>query len=254
MNSLVLCETQQQVTTLTLNRPGRHNSLIPDLLEDLLDGLAQATGSHARAVVLQANGRSFSTGGDVRWFFEHRAEPATAALEIVGLLNRVLLAMIDLAAPIVTCVHGTVTGGSLGLVLASDVVLVSPEATFTPYYGPLGFSPDGGWTALLPALIGAKRAEECLFTNRTIGAAKAVEWGLANRIVPADRIREQVLSTARTIAGMKAGSIERSKRLVWGDRSQIAARLEQERQQFVTQIQSGEAREGMEAFLAGRTR
>ncbi len=252
MSSLVLVEKQDEITTLTLNRPERHNSLVPELLQELLNSLSELDQSQGRAVVLQANGRSFSTGGDVRWFFEHRDDLETAASQVVGLLNQVLLAMIALPAPIIAAVHGIVTGGSLGLVLASDVVLLAPEASFTPYYAPVGFSPDGGWTALLPSLIGARRVEECLFTNGTIGSEQAVEWGIANRTVPADRIREQARATARTIAGMKSGSIKRAKRLVGGDYSRIAALLEAERGQFVEQIASSEARDGMEAFLSSR--
>ena len=118
------------------------------------------------------------------------------AQEVVGLLNEVILALIDLPVPVVACVHGPVTGGSLGLVLAADLILVAPEASFTPYYSVIGPSPDGGWTAMLPAVIGEKRAAAVLMLNETISAEQAVAWGMAQRIVPGDVIRDEAQRVA----------------------------------------------------------
>jgi hypothetical protein len=123
VNPLVLLDRSGPVAILTLNRPERHNSLVPPLLHEMLAALETIrTQSAARAVVLQANSRSFSTGGDVRGFYNHIDALETYANTIVGLLNRVILALLDLPVPIVAAVHGIVTGGSLGLVLAADIV------------------------------------------------------------------------------------------------------------------------------------
>jgi 2-(1,2-epoxy-1,2-dihydrophenyl)acetyl-CoA isomerase len=249
MSQLVLSETRNGILTLTLNRPERHNSLVPELLRDLLDALDWREPPELRAAILQANGRSFSTGGDVQAFCDHWDDIAAYANQVVGLLNQVILALIALPVPIVTAVHGIVTGGSLGFVLASDIVLVAPEASFTPYYAVVGYSPDGGWTAMLPSVIGHQRAAEILALNRTITAEQAVAWGIANRIVPADQIRDAARATAEAIARHKPGSVWRTKPLLWGDIGQIARRLDAERQQFVEHIVSAEARAGMAAFL-----
>jgi 2-(1,2-epoxy-1,2-dihydrophenyl)acetyl-CoA isomerase len=255
MSNLVLSRVDGSVAVLTLNRPERHNSLTPELLSDFLAVLETWQNRlDLGAMVVQANGRSFSTGGDVRAFSEHRADIALYSNQVVGLLNRVILALIDFPVPIVAAIHGIVTGGSIGLVLASDIVLAAPAATFAPYYTTVGFSPDGGWTALLPSLIGAKRAAEALLIDQTITADQAVAWGLVNWIVPADRIREEARAIAASIARHSPGSVQRTKRLLWGDRNLIAARLEDERKKFVEQIESAEAQDGMTAFLQRRAR
>jgi 2-(1,2-epoxy-1,2-dihydrophenyl)acetyl-CoA isomerase len=255
MTNLVLLETHNQIATLTLNRPERHNSLVPEFLREILDALdAVSQQIELRAFVLQANGRSFSTGGDVQAFYDHRDNIAPYASEIVGLLNQVVVAMVKWPVPIVSAVHSIVTGGSIGLVLASDIVLVAPEASFTPFYSVVGFSPDGGWTAMLPELIGLNRVRKILMLNQTITAEQAVEWGLANRIVAADRIRDEARDVAKSIAQKKWGSIQRTKRLLSGDVDALAARLEAERQHFVQQIVTPEAQQGMEAFLQRRSR
>ena len=117
MSDLVLVQQDGPVAILTLNRPQRHNSLVPALLEQMLarlDWVSRQAG--IRAVVLAARGRSFSTGGDVQGFADHLSEIERYAERLVGLLNQVMLSMIRLPQPIVAAVHGVVTGGSLGLV------------------------------------------------------------------------------------------------------------------------------------------
>jgi enoyl-CoA hydratase/carnithine racemase len=254
MNQLVLFERTESIAVLTLNRPERHNSLVPALLGELLAALdGVAADPRVRAVVLRANGRSFSTGGDVRGFHAHLGDLEAYASNIVGLLNKIILALVELPVPVVAAVHGMVTGGSMGLVLGSDIALVSPEASFSPYYTVVGFSPDGGWTAMLPAIIGPKRTAEVLFRNLTITAEQAVNWGLASRIVPTERIRSEALKVARYVAAKKPGSVRHTKRLLGMAGGDLAGGLETERVRFVEHITSEEARQGIVAFLEGRS-
>ncbi|MGD8463467.1 MAG: enoyl-CoA hydratase/isomerase family protein [Anaerolineae bacterium] len=255
MGTWVIHERVGPVAVVTLDRAQRHNSLVPEFLAEILAALEEVrAGSSARAMVLQANGRSFSTGGDVREFHAHLADLEAYGREIVGLLNRVIVALVDLPLPVVTAVHGIVTGGSLGLVLGSDVVLVAPEASFTPYYGVVGFSPDGGWTAMLPAIIGPQRAAGILLGNQTISASQAVAWGLASRIVPGERLRDEAMWMAKKIAALKPGSAVHTKRLLRPAYGDLAGRLEAERTRFVAQLGTEEARQGIVAFLEARRR
>ncbi|HEY3364985.1 MAG TPA: enoyl-CoA hydratase/isomerase family protein [Symbiobacteriaceae bacterium] len=252
MGQQVQIETFGPVGVITLNRPQRHNSLVPEFLAEFLAGVATLRErKELRAMVLQGNGRSFSTGGDVRAFHEHQAEIGPYAAGLVQLLNDAVLALLDFPVPIVAAVHGIVTGGSLGLVLASDIVLVAPEATFTPYYSVVGFSPDGGWTALLPQVIGPKRTAEVLMRNLTITAEQAVAWGLAGRVVPADQIHAEARKVADEIAAMQPGSIRATRRLMHAAYRDAAARLAAEHREFCAQVVADEAREGMAAFLTG---
>lgn len=248
--ALVLFERQGSVAVVTLNRPQRHNSLVPELLQEFLDALIRAENDTAvRALVLRANGRSFSTGGDAQGFVANADHIEAYAQQIVGLLNDVILAMIDLRMPIIAAVHGLVTGGSLGFVLGSDIVLVAPEARFAPYYSEVGPSPDGGWAVLLPLIIGQKRAAEILYLNGTIDAETAVAWGLANRLVPADRLHTQAMEMAQQIALKKRGSIRHTKMLLNLDRGELALRLHEEHDHFVRQMVTAEAMDGFREFL-----
>jgi 2-(1,2-epoxy-1,2-dihydrophenyl)acetyl-CoA isomerase len=258
------------VATITIDRAERHNSLVPALLEELISAIdaLDEGGVHdaddaVRAVVLETAGPSFSTGGDVQGFYDNRDDLASYAERTVGGLNDVVLALRDLDVPVVAAVDGPVTGGSLGLVLASDGVFAGPDATITPYYVAVGVSPDGGWTAMLPDGIGRARTTAIIVRNETIQPAQAVEWGIASRLVEGegtvegDRgegvrdqgVREAARATAREIATMKRGSVEATKRLLAGDRETLSDRLAAERRAFVAQVQTDEALEGMRAFL-----
>ncbi|MFN2187132.1 MAG: enoyl-CoA hydratase/isomerase family protein [Candidatus Promineifilaceae bacterium] len=250
MKELVLREDTGSVAVVTLNRPERHNSLVPELLEALLDAVYAVESDPAiRAMVLQSNGRSFSTGGDAQGFVNHQDSLEEYSRTIVGLLNEVMRSMMELRMPIVTAVHGIVTGGAMGLVLASDIVLVTAEASFTPYYSEVGVSPDGGWTALLPSIIGINRAATILILNETITAGQALDWGIAMQYVPAGQIRNAALETAIEITRKKPSSLAHTKKLLRRERSRIKFALEEELEHFVQQITSEEGTRAFSAFL-----
>jgi len=249
MTPMVLTAREGPLAILSLNRAARHNSIIPEMLEELLAAIGNLQSDPTmRAVLLLANGRSFSSGGDLQGFADHLKTAQVYAATLVGLLNRVILAMFDLPVPIVTAVQGPVTGGALGFVLASDVVLVSPEASITPYYSAVGFSPDGGWTALLPLVIGRKRAAEVLYCNKTISPPQAVDWGMASRIVPKEELRTEALRIGQEIIAGHQGSQRRTRELLRPP--DLASRLTKELEQFVAQLGAPDTQERMLHFLS----
>ncbi len=183
---MVKLQRHGAVAILSLNRPERHNALVPELLNDLLAALEDETCQQASALVLRAEGVSFSTGGDLLGFQQHRDTIGEYAYELVGLLNRVILALYEHPVPIVCAVQGQVTGGSLGLLLASDCVTMHRRVTITPWYGVVGFSPDGGWTALLPDIIGRQQTMQWLASNTCCDANDCLAKGLAHQVVDED--------------------------------------------------------------------
>ncbi|MFP9193823.1 enoyl-CoA hydratase/isomerase family protein [Natrialbaceae archaeon A-CW1-1] len=251
------------IATIHVDRADRHNSLVPSLLTEMLEALGRtADDESVRVIVLRTAGPTFSTGGDVASFYDHRESIVDYSSEVVGALNDVIVALRTARPPVIVTVDGQVTGGSLGLLLAADIVVMNRKATITPYYPVVGFSPDGGWTALLPEIIGRTRTMRILATNEIISSEQALEWGLASELVSGDgdgdsdnigegdgAVHERTDAIAREIASMKPGSIERSKRLVGLELAEVERRLERERRAFIEQIQTEEALEGMAAFL-----
>lgn len=250
MSTYVETTVSEGVAVLTVDRSERHNSVIPELLDELYEAIERAQRNpEVRALVMQTAGPVFSTGGDVAAFYDHRDDIAAYANRTVGRLNDVILALRRGPDPVITVVDGLVTGGALGLVLASDIALATPGAEITPYYSVVGFSPDGGWTALLPDRIGPGRTVSVLVTNETISAEMAVQWGIATELVETGQARERAEKIARTIVRMKLGPVRSAKRLIRQNDVDLEPRLAAERRAFVSQIRTDEAMAGMRDFL-----
>jgi enoyl-CoA hydratase/carnithine racemase len=245
---LVRLERRGAVAILSLNRPARHNALVPELLSDLLAALEDDDCLDASAVVLRAEGLSFSTGGDLLKFQQHRDTIGEYAHKLLGLLNRAMLALYSHPAPVVCAVQGNVSGGSLGLLLASDRVVMRRGATITPWYAVVGFSPDGGWTALLPDIAGRQQTMHWLASNASHNADTCLMLGLVHQVVDED-CDTAAMVWAERAADMKAASITRSRRLLNADIDELRYRLEAEREAFVTQVQTQQALDGIDQFL-----
>lgn len=249
---LVLVSVADRLARITLNRPHRHNSLVPDLLAALNGALTELRDRDLVAVVLGGAGKSFSTGGDVAGFHAvPRGARRAYAHAIVGELNRAILALIDLPVPVIARVHGPVTGGSLGLVLAADLVAIAPPAFVAPYYVEVGFAPDGGWTALLPERIGAARARAIQLLNRHVPAEEAVALGIATELAPPEAIDRVIDGWIDSLDRKVACGVRATRTLLLPPerRAAIAAGLERERAQFVDLIDTEAVEAGMAKFL-----
>ena len=222
------------VATLTLARPEMGNALVPDLLLDLCVALEE-TGrrGETRAVILAADGDAFSIGGDMRRFAREMAggAPEAYSAELVGLLNQAILALLKLPQPVV----------------AAD------DAAFKAHYASAGFTPDGGWTALLPALVGRRRAAACVLLNRTLAAAEALAWGMVTQLAPREQVAALARAAAQRIAAAPLSTMREGKRLLAGDLDAVESALETERQRFVAAIGGAEARDGVARFLRSFT-
>ncbi|WP_193222346.1 enoyl-CoA hydratase/isomerase family protein [Alkalilimnicola sp. S0819] len=245
---LVRFGIRDDVAFVELHRPGKHNALVPELLEDFLTRIGQVRDSDAKVLVLQAAGRSFCTGGDMRGFLDNWARIADYSHGLVGQLNEAVMALREIPQPVITAVQGWVTGGGLGFVLGSDVVLLADNARFAPFYVDVGYSPDGGWGRLLQRVIGPRAAAEIQLRNRVMPAEEAVRRGLANEIVDGDP-RATAERLAREISRKVPHSLYSTKRLMDGDRAAWRADLEAERQAFLECVQMPGMRERVAEFV-----
>ncbi|MCR9138033.1 MAG: enoyl-CoA hydratase/isomerase family protein [Alphaproteobacteria bacterium] len=239
---------------IVLAAPGRANSLEPVILGQLSDALDLARDRKAVFVTLRAEGRNFSTGGDVSSFLaaSKAGDAERFSDQVVGLLQSIIHRMLALPAIIVTGAQGAITGGSAGLIFASDLVVLADNAFLQPYFSRVGFSPDGGWSALLPERLGAGRALQIQLTNARIKADEARRLGLAEQVTS-----EQTLN--RSLDSLLAGLAEdhdppamlAAKRLIWNEArlGQIRTGLEAELTSFKQHIATPATRRGMQRFL-----
>ncbi|MCZ0735270.1 enoyl-CoA hydratase/isomerase family protein [Phreatobacter sp. AB_2022a] len=250
---LVQLAVEDRVARVTLARPERHNALVPELLDALDAALADCARHDLAALVLAADGRSFSTGGDVAAFAaQPRGKRRSYAGALIGTLNSVILRLLDLPCPVIAAVQGPVTGGSCGLIFAADLVAMAPRAFLQPYYVDVGFAPDGGWTALLPERIGLAQAAAIQLLNRRIGPDEALALGLATAVVTADALEATVETWLAALRGKVGPSLAATRALLTppARRAAIADGLARERDRFLALIETDATEAGMARFLS----
>ena len=141
----------------------------------------------------------------------------------------------------------------MGLAVAGDLVLAAESAKFVMAYTAAGLSPDGSSSYFLPRLIGLRRTQEPMLTNRLLSAAEALEWGLINRVVPDARLVVEARELAQTLAQGPTRAVGTVKALLSESfSSTLETQLEREVRELVAMGRSADGREGVRAFVEKR--
>lgn len=204
------------VLRITLNRPERRNAQTPAMWRRLAD-CARALGPHVTAVLIDAEGPSFSAGLDRRMLAEGGipGEPTFAQIaampqpqEWIEDIQAGFTAWREVPAIVVCAVQGHAVGAGFQLALAADVIVAADDAAFSMRETSLGLVPDLGGTHPLVAAVGYPRALEICLTGRAVSASEALTLGIVARVVPPADLAaaaEQIVTAART-APLGAGT------------------------------------------------
>ena len=188
--------TEGHVATLVIDRPP-NNHVSVDLMRDLADALEKVDrDNNIRAVVLTSAGKAFCAGADL---VSPTGIGGTGMSGIDSLYDQAVR-LFSIETPIVAAVQGAAVGAGLGLALVADFRVVAPEARFSANFVKLGFHPGFGLTHTLPRLIGQQRANLMFLTGRRIKGEEALAWGLADELVPLDRLLPAAQALAAEIA------------------------------------------------------
>lgn len=193
----VSASVAHSVALVEVHRPP-HNFFDEALIRDLADAFEALDEDPAcRALVLASEGKSFCAGAD---FNRDAGQEDKFASVGPSRLYQQAVRLFTNEKPIVAAIQGAAVGGGLGLALVADFRIVSPEARFAANFVKLGIHPGFGLTYTLPRLIGMQRASLMFYTGRRIRATEAVEWGLADVLVPTDHLRHEAMKLAIEIA------------------------------------------------------
>ena len=246
------------VATITIQRPP-YNFFDFNLICSIADAFEDLDkNSDCRAIVLTAEGKSFCAGanfgGDDAIDKEDKSKPEENAFRRrSGRLYGEAVRLFKAKKPVVCAVQGAAIGGGLGLALVGDFRVTCPEARFSANFSRLGFHPGFGLTHTLPALIGQQKAHLMFYTGRRIKAEQAIEWGLADVIVPKEELLKTATELAREIAGsapLAVQSIRETVRQGLGDRVQAATDRELQEQEWL--LKTADAKEGIKATAERR--
>lgn len=202
------------IRVIYLNQPKKKNAISAPMMDILSDLLRAADDDDdVRVVVLRGAGENFSSGGDLNQGDGGKPTPEQARKTLRRYLNAVRTIR-AISKPVMCMVDGYAVGGAFALALASDLVCASDRAQFVPAFCQIGIIPEMGMMKMLPELVGAQRAKELLFIGGKIPAAQMKDWGLVNRLFPADELEASTLEFARQLSAMPDASIQITKTMM----------------------------------------
>jgi 2-(1,2-epoxy-1,2-dihydrophenyl)acetyl-CoA isomerase len=207
-------EHRGRVVVLTLNDPATLNAAGEMVTSNLIDAFSKiASGEiEARAVVLTGEGRGFCSGANLSGGGSIGSRDTGARLE--STINPFMRELRDFPIPIVTAVNGPAAGIGCSFALMGDLIVAAESAYFLQAFRRIGLVPDGGSTFLLARSLGKARAMELTLLGDKLPAAKALEWGLVNRVVPDADLLDEAVTLAEQLAEGPA-SLGMIRRLVW---------------------------------------
>ena len=243
------------VARIILNRPKAANALNLKMTEELMDVTIETDHDPSvRCIVMEGEGgRFFCAGGDLEAFSSAGEKGPHLVKAMTTNLHAAMSRLARGDAPVIAKVAGVAAGGGLSMMLGCDLILASEDAKFTMAYTKGGLSPDGSSSFYLARMIGLRRAYDLTLTNRVLSAAEAEQWGLINRVYPADELDAAVDALAAEIAAGPTRSFGRAKRLLLdGSAATLETQMEMESRAIAESVGSRDGREGLSAFLAKR--
>jgi len=237
---------------VTLNQPERGNPFdLRFTTEIRLVATEMDENPDVRCVLLDANGKYFSVGADLKTMTRDRDELPRFIKNATAGLHMALSRFARMDAPLVVAVHALAVGGSVALAAASDFCIAARSAKFYAAYTGIGLVPDGGGTTFIPQRVGMRRATEFFMRNETWTAEQACEYGLVNYIVNDDDLTKEAWSLARELAAgptIAFGEIKNLFRSTW--EQPIEAQMEREARAMSRVTKSQDAWDAVQSVLA----
>jgi 2-(1,2-epoxy-1,2-dihydrophenyl)acetyl-CoA isomerase len=251
LNKPVNIETEGKVLSVKLNRPEVLNAIIPEMRDGLLEAVQIAKiNKKIKSVLISGEGRSFCSGGDIS---KMGTRTPVSRFDYIGEINELIQAMSELEKPIVAAVHGFTAGLGVSLALAADQIVASHDAKFLLSFSKVGLISDGGALFFLAQNIGAYRTKELLFNAQPLTALQAKDWGLVNRLYPADNFHQDAMDYAIKLADGPIRSYGLIKKLTnRALNSDLSTILELERSTASVVGTTEDHKEGIRAFLEKR--
>jgi enoyl-CoA hydratase/carnithine racemase len=257
----VLYDVADHIATITLNAPGRMNTISGPMLDALSERLIEADRDReVRVIVLTGAGRAFCAGLDLA---AQMAGPKGGLGNLgsldtnpgeLDLRTAPPTVLHNLDTPTICALNGGSAGYGLDLALGCDLRVAAASAKLNPGFAKRGILPESGGTWLLPRLVGYAKAAEIAFTGRTLTAAESLELGIVNQVVPDAELVERVRLLAGEIAANAPLAVRAIKRMM---RAAETETFEQNVHHVFLQLlplmRTDDFREGVAAFMEKRS-
>lgn len=245
------------VATITLNAPQRMNTISGPMLKQLTEALVRASEDRdVRVVILTGTGRAFCAGLNLEAQSkgtDNLSVGSGASPTSIDLRNTPPPVLHAMDKPVIAALNGSAAGYGLDLALGADIRVMAQSAKLAASYAKRGVLPESGGTWYLPRMLGWAKASELIFTGRTLDAARSLEMGLVNRVVPDAEVMGAARDLAAEIAANAPLAIQAAKRMMrmaWNE--PFNEHVHHVFLQLLPLMQTEDMREGIRAFLEKR--
>lgn len=245
---------QDGVAIIRLNRPEAANGINLTMAKELLTAAIECDEDpNVRAILMTGNGKLFCAGGDVKSFAPSQGNPSALLKELTAIFHAAISRFARMNAPVIMAVNGAAAGAGFSLAVSGDYVISSSAASYTMAYTMVGLCPDGSSSYYLPRLIGLRRAQELMITNRTLSAQEALEWGAINQVVDSEALESEALALAKKLAKGPTESYGMIKKLLQSSFTNgLETQMEMESTGIASMSKTADGQEGILAFVERR--
>lgn len=246
----IIVDKENHVGIITLNRPDQLNTFSSELAVELNDALNQLENEkNIRVLVIKGAGKSFCVGIDVSEFF---GKSLREYRQWVGLMGRMTHVIAHMKKPVIASAHGYAVANGAGIIAACDLAVVAEGTKIGTTAINVGLFCMGPSVALSRTL-GRKRCLEMLLTGDMIDAHVAKEWGLVNKVVPAEQLEEATMELANKLAQKSPIALQMGKQAFYGmSDMEFGEAVEYSNEMFAALCVTEDAVEGVDAFLNKR--
>ena len=250
----ILVENDGNVRIIALDRPEKLNAITLEMATELNIAIKDAADDDSvRCVVITGKGRAFSSGGDVNEMGEYLPRAGDLFYKLTEQIHSCFATILTMRKPVLNSLNGIIAGGALGIALAGDYRIAAESTRMLSAHFKRGFVPAGGATYILPRLIGLGRTQSLFFGGKTLNSSEMREWGLVHEVVEDKYLNERTLEMAKDLASGPTEAIAETKRLlVESNTLSLEEELKRERERNRDSGNSGDAVEGIKAFLEKR--
>ena len=256
----ILVETQEGVTTITLNRPERMNALNRQMILEIVSVLDSVKGGagDTRVIVLTGAGRGFCGGADLKdprgpAGLIPETSPESKRQGLRQGIYPLILGIRNCDLPVIAMMNGDAAAGGCDLALTCDIRIGSEKTRFMEAFARIGLFPGTGGCWFLPRMVGTSKAAEMVFTGDPISAQEAYQWGLISQLVPHKELRERTMVLARRIAAGPPIAIRLGKMVMQRSMdASLETSLELAAASESITLTSEDHKEGLDAFLEKR--
>src|SRR5215472_16220922 len=211
MTDNVQIENSNGILTLTLARPEKKNALTNEMYGKLADAIEAADNdATVRVILIRGQGDSFTAGNDIAEFAAVAAGVAQGERQVM----RFIRSLARLTKPLLAAVQGRAVGVGTTMLLHCDLVVLAENALLSTPFISLALVPEAASSILMPLRIGHARAFELFALGEPLAANVALQWGLANRVVPLEKLDAEATALAQRLARQPLGSLVATKKLM----------------------------------------